>query len=135
MDISKLYILKSKITYYKRYDACFHWSGLEIQSPQEQEKSRWIGVEPIEGGLVVIMGDLSHIISNGQFKTTMHRAVVNKTHHRVSAAYFAGPPKNLQIGPLTDDKDHPPIYRRLIWEEYLAAKATHFNKALTLFRC
>ncbi|KAL1201796.1 Gibberellin 3-beta-dioxygenase 3 [Cardamine amara subsp. amara] len=106
----------------------------EIQVPEE-EGSRWIGVEPIEGSLVVIMGDLSHIISNGRFKSTMHRAVVNKTHHRVSAAYFTGPPKNLQVGPLTDDKDHPPIYRRLIWEEYLAAKATHFNKALTLFRC
>ncbi|CAE6184234.1 unnamed protein product [Arabidopsis arenosa] len=84
--------------------------GLEIESPQE-EGSRWIGVEPIEGSLVVIMGDLSHIISNGQFRSTMHRAVVNKTHHRVSAAYFAGPPKNLQIGPLTSDKNHPPIYR------------------------
>ncbi|XP_010434144.1 PREDICTED: gibberellin 3-beta-dioxygenase 3 [Camelina sativa] len=108
--------------------------GLEIQSPQE-EGSRWIGVEPIEGSLVIIMGDLSHIISNGQFRTTMHRAVVNKTHHRVSAAYFAGPPKNLQIGPLACDKNHPPIYRRLLWEEYLAAKATHFNRALTLFRC
>ncbi|ESQ55199.1 hypothetical protein EUTSA_v10026853mg [Eutrema salsugineum] len=109
-------------------------SGLEIQNPQEEE-SRWIGVDPIEDGLVVIMGDLSHIISNGRFKSTMHRVVVNKTHHRVTAAYFSGPPKNLQIGPLINDKDHPPIYRRLIWEEYLAAKATHFNKALTLFRC
>ncbi|CAN8231096.1 unnamed protein product [Cochlearia groenlandica] len=106
----------------------------EIQSIEE-EGSRWIGVEPIKGGLVVIMGDLSHIISNGRFKTTMHRAVVNKTNHRVSAAYFFGPPKNLKIGPLICDKNHPPMYRRLIWEEYLAAKATHFNKALTLFRC
>ncbi|CAN6818540.1 unnamed protein product [Brassica oleracea] len=108
--------------------------GLEIQNLQA-EKSRWIGVEPVEGGLVVIMGDLSHIISNGRFKSTMHRAVVNKTHHRVSAAYFSGPPKNLHIGPLTADTDHPPLYRRLTWEEYLAAKARHFNKALSLFRC
>ncbi|XP_061345301.1 gibberellin 3-beta-dioxygenase 3-like [Gastrolobium bilobum] len=93
----------------------------------------WMAVQPIPGALVVNVGDLMHILSNGQFKSPLHRAVVNKTRHRISVAYFYGPPKDVKISPLTDH-DHPPLYSPVTWKEYLGAKSMHFNNALELIK-
>ncbi|XP_059431642.1 gibberellin 3-beta-dioxygenase 3 [Corylus avellana] len=96
----------------------------------------WVPVHPIAGALVVNTGDLMHILSNGQFKSAMHQVLVNETHHRISIAYFYGPPGDVNISPptkLTNHK-HPPLYRPVTWKEYLDAKAMHFNKALDLIR-
>ncbi|KAM3713980.1 hypothetical protein ACJW30_01G299300 [Castanea mollissima] len=96
----------------------------------------WVPVHPISGALVVNTGDLMHVLSNGRFKSALHQVVVNKTHHRISVAYFYGPPGNVKISPsmkLIDHK-HPPLYRSVTWKEYLDAKAKHFNKALDLIR-
>lgn len=92
----------------------------------------WLGA----GALVVSVGDLMHILSNGRLKSTMHRAVVNKVHHRVSIAYFYGPPHDMKISPSMKliDQDHPPLYRPVSWKEYLSIKATHFNRALESIR-
>lgn len=96
----------------------------------------WVPVNPITGAIVVNVGDLMHIMSNARFKSALHRAVVNKTHHRVSVAYFYGPSRDLKVSPLIKltDHDHPPLYRPVTWKEYLDAKATHFNKALEVIR-
>lgn len=96
----------------------------------------WVPVNPITGAIVVNVGDLMHILSNARFKSALHRAVVNETHHRVSVAYFYGPPSDLKVAPLNKltDHDHPPLYRPVTWKEYLDAKATHFNKALEVIR-
>ncbi|XVE54342.1 hypothetical protein DITRI_Ditri03aG0072500 [Diplodiscus trichospermus] len=107
-------------------------SGLQVY----RDGSGWVTVEPVEGALVVNLGDMMQIISNGQFKSVLHRAVVNKTQHRVTAAYLQGPPKNIMISPLTKliDRDHPPLYRPVSWNEYFEVKAKHYNKSLDSIR-
>ena len=96
----------------------------------------WVPVHPTPGALVVNLGDLMHILTNGRFKSIMHRAVVDETHHRISTAWFYGPPSDVKISPLIrlTDHDHPPLYCPVTWKEYLNTKATHFNKALELVR-
>ncbi|XP_021903149.1 gibberellin 3-beta-dioxygenase 3-like [Carica papaya] len=108
-------------------------NGLQVL----KENLGWVPVEPVSDSLVVNVGDLMHITTNALFKNVLHRAAVNKTRHRISVAYFYNPPKNTKISPLTKltDVDHPPLYRAVTWEEYLDAKATHFNKALDWIRC
>ncbi|CAN6681111.1 unnamed protein product [Malus baccata var. baccata] len=93
---------------------------------------RWVPAHPIPGALVVNVGDLMHILSNGQFKSAAHRAVVNEVHHRISMAYFYGPPMDVKISPLID-QSHP-LYQPVTWKEYLDYKATHFDKALEVIR-
>ncbi|PON49110.1 Oxoglutarate/iron-dependent dioxygenase, partial [Trema orientale] len=68
-------------------------SGLQVH----REGIGWVPVHPVNGALVVNVGDLMHILSNGRFESALHRAVVNETHHRVSVAYFYGPPKDVKI--------------------------------------
>ncbi|KAJ7956615.1 gibberellin 3-beta-dioxygenase 3 [Quillaja saponaria] len=96
----------------------------------------WMPVHPISGALVVNVGDLMHILSNGQFNTVLHRVLVNNTHHRVSAAYFYGPPRDVKISPSINliDHDHPPLFCPVSWKELLDIRAKHYNKALDFFR-
>ncbi|XP_022751698.1 gibberellin 3-beta-dioxygenase 3-like [Durio zibethinus] len=107
-------------------------SGLQVY----RDGAGWVAVEPVEGALVVNVGDLMHIVSNGKFKPVLHRAVVNNTHHRVSTAYFYGPPRDVKVSALRKliDHAHPPLYRPVTWKEYLEAKSKHFNKALESIR-
>ncbi|KAK7330183.1 hypothetical protein VNO77_24370 [Canavalia gladiata] len=96
----------------------------------------WIPVHPIPGTLVVNVGDLLSILTNGRFKSVLHRAVVNDTHHRVSVAYIYGPPSDVKISPLTKltDDDHPPLYRPVVWKDYAYAKSKHHNNTLNFFK-
>ncbi|KAI3806882.1 hypothetical protein L1987_22800 [Smallanthus sonchifolius] len=107
-------------------------SGLQVQ----REGTGWVTVPPIRGALVVNVGDLLHILSNGTYTSVLHRAIVNRTQHRLSVAYLYGPPSNVRISPLSKltDSFHPPLYRPVTWSEYLGTKAKHFNKALSIVR-
>ncbi|KAG6407088.1 hypothetical protein SASPL_130070 [Salvia splendens] len=49
---------------------------------------RWTTVPPHLGALVVHVGDLMHILSNGSYPSVLHRAKVNRTRHRLSVAYL-----------------------------------------------
>ncbi|OMO80809.1 Isopenicillin N synthase [Corchorus capsularis] len=110
--------------------------GLQVQ---KNDELGWTPVEPVEGALVVNAGDLMHILTNGRFKSLLHRAMVNNTRHRVSVAYFYGPPKDAKVSPLKklidyDGNNNPPLFRPVTWKEYLEAKSKHFNKALDTIR-
>jgi len=107
-------------------------SGLQVL----KEGIGWITVPPIPGGLVVNVGDLLHILSNGLYPSVLHRAVVNRTKHRLSIAFLYGPPSSVEISPLQKlvGPNHPPLYRPVTWNEYLGTKAKYFNKALSSVR-
>ncbi|KAL8226155.1 hypothetical protein R6Q57_018712 [Mikania cordata] len=107
-------------------------SGLQVK----REGTGWVTVPPIRGALVVNVGDLLHILSNGLYSSVFHRAMVNRTQHRLSVAYLYGPPSKVRISPLSKltDRFHPPLYRPVTWSEYLGTKAKHFNNALSIVR-
>ncbi|KAA8521734.1 hypothetical protein F0562_012407 [Nyssa sinensis] len=92
----------------------------------------WISVSPAAGALLVNVGDLLHIFSNARFPALYHRAVVNQTRHRISVAYFYGPPADSQVKPFV--KLECPCYRSLTVKEYVSIKAQHLEQALSLIR-
>ncbi|KAI4379303.1 hypothetical protein MLD38_005620 [Melastoma candidum] len=108
-------------------------SGLQVL---EESSATWIEVPPLCGALVIIVGDLLHILSNGAYASGLHRAVVNRTRHRLSVVYLHGPPSGVRVRPLPGlvDADRPPLYRPVTWSEYLGAKAKYFDKALSCVR-
>ncbi|CAM6088926.1 unnamed protein product [Calypogeia fissa] len=92
--------------------------GLQIQKDGD-----WIGIKPIEGALVVNVGDILHAWTNGIFKSVLHRVVVNESVHRFSLAAFMNVDKDLSITApeeLVDD-NHPRLYRPFTHGDY----ATH----------
>ncbi|KAD6118694.1 hypothetical protein E3N88_09965 [Mikania micrantha] len=108
----------------------------EMNKLVKREGAGWVTVPPIRGALVVNVGDLLHILSNGLYSSVLHRAMVNRTQHRLSVAYLYGPPSKVRISPLSKltDSFHPPLYRPVTWSEYLGTKAKHFNNALSIVR-
>ncbi|PPD69003.1 hypothetical protein GOBAR_DD34118 [Gossypium barbadense] len=107
-------------------------SGLQVL----KEGVGWIKVSPVPDGLVINVGDLMHILSNGSYPSVLHRAMVNRTRHRLSIAYLYGPPSSVKISPHPKlvGPTHPPLYRPITWNEYLDTKAKYFNKALSWVR-
>ncbi|XP_075479529.1 gibberellin 3-beta-dioxygenase 1-like [Primulina tabacum] len=108
-------------------------SGLQMI---REDGSSWITIPPHPGAFVVHVGDLMQILSNGLYPSVLHRAVVNRTQHRLSVAYFFGPPSSVKVGPFKNlvDKCHPQLYRPITWSEYLGIESRLFDKALASLR-
>ncbi|CAN8233420.1 unnamed protein product [Cochlearia groenlandica] len=99
-----------------------------------REESGWVTVEPVPGALVVNLGDLFHILSNGTMKSVVHRAIVNQTQSRMSIAYlWGGPAGEVEIRPLSKNVG-PSLYRPITWNEYLRIKYQVFDKAFDAIR-
>ena len=75
--------------------------GLQVQTPAGQ----WVDAPPIEGALIVNVGDMLHRLSNGKLLSTPHR-VINKTgRERYSVPFFYDPHVATDIVPLTTGED------------------------------
>lgn len=107
----------------------------EVAGLQIQHRGEWVTVPAIPNALVVNVGDLLQILSNGRYKSRLHRAMANRSRSRLSIAYLWGPPPRDVIMPVPQlvDSNHPLLYKSLTWNEYLVAKALHFDQALQLF--
>lgn len=109
--------------------------GLQVMK-EDGDGSGWVTVPPIPDALIVNVGDLLHILTNGAYPSAIHRALVNRTTHRLSVVYLYGPPSDAMISPLPalTGPNRPPLYRSVTWSEYLGVKAKHFDNALSLVR-
>ncbi|CAN6697408.1 unnamed protein product [Malus baccata var. baccata] len=92
-----------------------------------EEGRGWFMVPLVPGAFVINVGDFIHMLSNGLYQNVLHRAVVNRSQHRVSKAQVS--PLSKLLGPSC-----PPLYPPLTWNEYLGTKAKLHNKALESLR-
>ncbi|KAL8515760.1 hypothetical protein ACS0TY_014447 [Phlomoides rotata] len=90
-------------------------SGLQVLY-----EGQWIDIHPIPGALVVNIGDLLQLVSNGIFKSNEHRAKANEIGPRISVAcFFSGPPNgDKTYGPIEELLMNPPVYREIVLGEY-----------------
>ncbi|CAM6098474.1 unnamed protein product [Calypogeia fissa] len=73
----------------------------------------WHGVRPIDGALVVNVGNFLQVWTNRRFLSAEHRVVTNKNTSRLSCAYFVRRMGDYVLGPLPElvDAEHPLRYR------------------------
>lgn len=69
---------------------------------------KWVTAKLVPESLIVHVGDTLEILSNGMYKSVLHRGLVNKEKVRISWAVFCEPPKEkILLKPLqelvTDD--------------------------------
>ncbi|KAH7541967.1 hypothetical protein FEM48_Zijuj02G0023400 [Ziziphus jujuba var. spinosa] len=64
------------------------------------EGDSWIHVPPIDGALVINIGDVLQIMSNNLYKSIEHRAVANRNKSRISIPIFVNPGPDALVGPL-----------------------------------
>ncbi|XP_068641462.1 2-oxoglutarate-dependent dioxygenase 19-like isoform X1 [Aristolochia californica] len=83
---------------------------------------KWVQVQSIPNSFLVNIGDHLEILSNGRYKSVLHRAVVNSENTRISIAMAHGPSLETFVGPapeLVDDESHPAAYREMKYRDYL----------------
>lgn len=71
--------------------------GLQVQNPVGE----WIDVPPIDGGLVVNIGEMLQAMTGNYLVATPHRVITNEP--RRSAGYFHGPSLEARLDPLPLD--------------------------------
>lgn len=94
----------------------------------------WVPVAPAaKGTLLVNLGDLMHILSNGQYPSVKHRAVLPKNGDRLSVAYFCGPSMDSEVSPVHSRIDHETQqFRSVLVKDYVKMKDKYFNDTLSL---
>ncbi|KAH7567867.1 hypothetical protein ACOSP7_009915 [Xanthoceras sorbifolium] len=99
----------------------------DVPGLQLWKDGNWVAVNYLPNALFVHVGDQLEVLSNGKYKSVLHRSVVNKEHMRMSWAVFCTPPHEALIGPLPElvDDQNPAKFSTKTYAEYRYRK---FNK-------
>ncbi|KAM3194908.1 hypothetical protein ACQJBY_071134 [Aegilops geniculata] len=91
-------------------------SGLQVQ-----KNGVWYKVPIVPNALLINTGDAMEILSNGFFKSPVHRAVTNAEEDRVSLVMFYTTDPEREIGPVPElvDEKRPARYRKIKTKDYL----------------
>lgn len=81
----------------------------------------WIHVPPINGSLVINVGDALQIMSNGKYQSIEHRVVANGSKNRISVPIFVNPRPSDKISPLRGvlASGEKPKYKEVLYSDYV----------------
>ncbi|XP_020578772.1 leucoanthocyanidin dioxygenase isoform X2 [Phalaenopsis equestris] len=99
--------------------------GLEILKDGE-----WVLAKPLSDAIIVILGDQTEILTNGKYKSAIHRAIVNAHRARISIATFYDPAKTRKISPALQlvTEESPLKYREVLYGDYVSSWQMHSMK-------
>ncbi|CAI0475234.1 unnamed protein product [Linum tenue] len=88
-----------------------------------QAKTRdgsWVPVNILPNALVVLVGDILEVFSNGLYESAEHRVTVNPDKERISMAFFVNPKLEAEIGPAASlvMKNPPCRFKTISTEQY-----------------
>ncbi|KAI9126939.1 hypothetical protein K1719_002535 [Acacia pycnantha] len=91
-----------------------------VNGLQVDKNGVWVPVNILPNSLVVNVGDILEIISNGVYKSPVHRATVNTGKERISMVLFFVAKLDAEIGPAKSliSPKNPPLYKTLEAEKY-----------------
>ncbi|KAG6791787.1 hypothetical protein POTOM_000920 [Populus tomentosa] len=88
-------------------------------------EGKWVTAKCVPNSIIMHIGDTVEILSNGKYKSILHRGVVNKEKVRISWAVFCEPPKEkIILKPLeeTVTEAEPPLFPPRTFAQHLAHK-------------
>ncbi|KAL2929805.1 Codeine O-demethylase, partial [Bienertia sinuspersici] len=87
---------------------------------QVLKDGQWFMVPVVPDALFLNLGDPAEIMSNGIFKSAVHRVVTNSNKERLSIAAFWDSDRDHEIGPLDEliTADHPQVYQKVSLKDY-----------------
>ncbi|KAM5387035.1 hypothetical protein ACJZ2D_000328 [Fusarium nematophilum] len=94
--------------------------GLQVLNSSDE----WIHAPPIEGTLVVNIGDFFMRLTNDRLKSTVHRVIQHGREDRYSIPFFFGFNFDERLGvvPTCVDSDHPAKYEPVMCGELIAKR-------------
>ncbi|KAK4710904.1 hypothetical protein R3W88_005417 [Solanum pinnatisectum] len=93
----------------------------ETEGLQIRKDDVWVPIRPLPNALIVNIGDMMEIVSNGVYRSIEHRAIVNSNKERLSVATFCAFNLESELGPAHSliGPHNPPIFRRVPMHKYL----------------
>ncbi|KAE9456263.1 hypothetical protein C3L33_11820, partial [Rhododendron williamsianum] len=109
--------------------------GLEVM---DKKSGEFVSVDPMPGALLVNLGDIATVWSNGRFYNVKHRVQCKEAKTRLSVALFVLGPKEAAVEALPQlvDTEHPRLYDPVVFEEYRKLRLStgmRAGEALSLF--
>ncbi|XVE60549.1 hypothetical protein DITRI_Ditri05aG0137700 [Diplodiscus trichospermus] len=92
-------------------------SGLQLM-----HNGKWVPINPLPNSFLVNIGDHMEILTNGKYKSVVHRAVVNNKATRISTATAHGPPLDKIVSPapeLVEDSTGHQAYLGIKYGHYM----------------
>ncbi|XP_058081148.1 1-aminocyclopropane-1-carboxylate oxidase-like [Magnolia sinica] len=94
-------------------------SGLQLL-----KDGQWIDVPPMHHSIVINLGDQLEVITNGKYKSVLHRVVAQTDGNRMSIASFYNPGSDAVIFPAPalvekEEKECNQVYPKFIFEDYM----------------
>ncbi|KAL4632761.1 hypothetical protein ACB092_04G073800 [Castanea dentata] len=96
----------------------------EVPGLQVLKDDHWIDAKYIPNALIVHIGDQIEILSNGIYRSVLHRSTVDKGKARMSWPVFLEPPGEFVVGPLRQlvNEENPPKYKAKKFKDYAYCK-------------
>ncbi|KAK8966237.1 Flavonol synthase/flavanone 3-hydroxylase [Platanthera guangdongensis] len=84
----------------------------------------WFDVKYVPNALIIHIGDQIEILSNGRYKSVLHRTTVSKEKTRMSWPVFIAPPPEKIIGPLSEllNDKNPAKFKSKKFKDYQYCK-------------
>lgn len=93
-------------------------SGLQLLKDGE-----WIDVPPMRHSIVINLGDQLEVITNGKYKSVMHRVIAQPDGNRMSLASFYNPGSDAVIYPapalVEKEAEKGRVYPKFVFEDYM----------------
>ncbi|KAI3740317.1 hypothetical protein L2E82_30745 [Cichorium intybus] len=92
----------------------------DTEGLQVRKDGKWVPVKPLPNALVVNIGDIMEIVTNGVYKSIEHRAIVRSNIERLSVATFYSSSMGTELGPARSlvAQHNVANFRRVPLEEY-----------------
>ena len=89
--------------------------GLQIWNHDQ-----WVPITPMEGSLVVNIGDIVQVWSNDLYRAPLHRVLASQNRDRYSLPFFYNPSYDAVYAPLEAviNESNPANYRPINWGEF-----------------
>ncbi|KAM7252048.1 hypothetical protein ACFE04_023931 [Oxalis oulophora] len=112
----------------------------EIGGLQVQHDGNWVDVDPLPNCFLVNTGDHTEILSNGKYKSVVHRAMVNNKATRISIASAFGPSLDTVVSPAKAliNNESPQAYIGMTYRNYFKLQQSNNidgKSALDRVRC
>ncbi|XP_047164197.1 1-aminocyclopropane-1-carboxylate oxidase-like [Vigna umbellata] len=92
-------------------------SGLQLL-----KDGHWIDVPPMRHSIVINLGDQLEVITNGKYKSVMHRVITQTDGNRMSIASFYNPGNDAVIAPaeaLVKEDESSKVYPKFVFDDYM----------------
>ncbi|CAK9153174.1 unnamed protein product [Ilex paraguariensis] len=102
----------------------------EVEGLQFLKDDQWYRAPIIPDAIVFNVGDQLEIMTNGIYKSPIHRVVTNKERERITAAFFFAPDPTSVVEPAEGliDENRPRRYKKIV--DYTANYFEFFQKGM-----